>query len=79
MLPSMSNKGDCWDNAPMESFFKTLKTEIGDIRNRPEEELTVQLVDYIENYYNPIRLHSSIGYQSPIEYERLKWSDTGVH
>jgi putative transposase len=67
---SMSRKGDCWDNAPMESFFKSLKTEIGNTSNQSRPSVVRQLVDYIEGYYNPKRLHSSIGYHSPIEFER---------
>lgn len=70
MKPSMSAKGDCWDNAPMESFFKSLKTEIGETRHLNETEVAAKLIDYIENYYNKERMHSSIGYLSPTEFER---------
>ena len=68
--PSMSRKGDCWDNAPTESFFATLKKEL--IRN--EIYLTRgtamnEIFRYIEGYYNNSRLHSTLGYLSPAEFE----------
>ncbi len=68
---SMSRKGDCWDNAVTESFFATLKTEL--IQRQPwaTRRLTKDAVaDYIEGFYNPYRLHSSLGYVSPNEFER---------
>lgn len=68
--PSMSAKGDCWDNAPMESFFKSLKTEIGPTHGLQSAELTATLIEYIENYYNHERLHSAIGYMSPLSFEQ---------
>ena len=67
---SMSRKGNCWDNAVVESFFKTLKTECvynNNYKTKPEARLSV--IDYIEMFYNSNRLHSSIGYQSPNGYE----------
>ena len=68
---SMSRKANCWDNAPMESFFASLKKELchrADYRNR--EEARRDIFEYIEVFYNRIRRHSSLGYVSPDEYER---------
>ncbi len=71
MRSSMSRKGDCWDNAPMESFFATLKKElIHQRRFRTREEARREIFEYIEVFYNRERLHSSLGYVSPAEYER---------
>lgn len=67
---SMSRSGNCYDNATMESFFATLKTEVFDrttALSRRHAELMI--FDYIETFYNSRRLHSSLGYQSPDEYE----------
>jgi len=67
---SMSRSGNCYDNASAESFFATLKTEALDhtiTYSRREAELMV--FDYIETFYNPRRLHSSLGYRSPLEHE----------
>ena len=71
LLASMSRKGNCYDNATMESFWSSLKTELHDERldrlSKPEVQ---QLVfEYIEAYYNRRRLHSSLGYRSPVEFE----------
>ena len=68
--PSMSRKGDCWDNAPTESFFATLKKEL--IRKQiylTRGEAMNEIFRYIEGYYNTIRLHSTLGYSSPAEFE----------
>lgn len=70
LVASMSRAGDCWDNAMVESFFKTLKVELGR-RFRTRQQAYRQLFDYIERFYNTRRLHSSLGYRSPAEYERL--------
>lgn len=71
MLMSMSRKGNCWDNAPMESFFGTLKKElIHHKQYRTRDEARRDIFDYIEVFYNRQRLHSSLGYLSPAEYER---------
>jgi len=67
-VASMSRKGDCWDNAVCESFFATLKTELG-ARFDDEEHARTQISEYIEDFYNYRRLHSSLGYASPAEYE----------
>lgn len=67
---SMSGKGNCYDNAAMESFFATLKTEL--ISDKPwqtHEEARYRLYEYIELFYNRQRIHSSLGYISPVAYE----------
>ena len=67
---SMSRKADCYDNAPMESFFHTLKTEL--IHHRQyatRDEATRDIFAYVEGFYNQRRRHSSIGYISPVEME----------
>jgi transposase InsO family protein len=68
---SMSRQADCWDNAPMESFFASLKKELvhgADFATR--EEARAAVVEYIEVFYNNQRRHSSLGYVSPAEYEQ---------
>jgi transposase InsO family protein len=67
---SMSRKGDCWDNAPMESFFATLKTELifGECF-ATREEARLKIFEYIEMFYNRERRHSSLGYKSPVDFE----------
>jgi putative transposase len=67
---SMSRKGDPWDNAMMESFFGTLKREWIDETYSTEEQARLEVFKYIEMFYNPVRRHSSLGYISPVEYER---------
>ena len=72
ILGSMSRKGNCWDNAVMESFYRTLKVEL--IYQRKYEtriETQRDIFEYIEIFYNRERLHSSIGYNSPEEYEKM--------
>jgi putative transposase len=72
MQMSMSRKGDCWDNAPMESFFGTLKKELVHHRKyRTRDEARRDIFEYIEIFYNRERLHSSLGYLSPADYENL--------
>ncbi len=67
---SMSRKADCYDNAPMESFFHTLKTElVHHCQYATREEAKRDIFAYIEGYYNRTRRHSAIGYISPIEME----------
>ena len=71
MLQSMSRKGECWDNACAETFFKTLKTElIGQRIYRTREEAKASIFEYIEVFYNRVRLHSYLGYTTPAEYEQ---------
>jgi transposase InsO family protein len=65
---SMSRKGNCWDNAVVESFFATLKVELGE-RFASRDVATAALFDYIEIFYNRKRMHSSIGFISPAEAE----------
>jgi len=68
---SMSRKGDPWDNAPMESFFATLKTElIYDERFATQEDAKAKIFEYIEVFYNRERRHSSLGLRSPVDFER---------
>jgi putative transposase len=70
---SMSRRGNCWDNAAMESFFSTLKTErLSRKYYRTRDELRADVFDYIERFYNPKRRHSTIGYLSPVQFENLK-------
>jgi putative transposase len=67
---SMSRSGNCWDNAAMESFFSSLKTER--IRRkvyRSRDQARADVFDYIERFYNPTRRHSTLGYLSPIDFE----------
>ena len=71
MVCSMSRKGDCWDNAVVESFFRSLKTErTDDVVYRTRDEARGDVFDYIEMFYNSNRLHSYLGYKSPNEFER---------
>jgi putative transposase len=68
---SRSRRGDCWDNAPMESFFASLKKElVHDADFATRAEARAALVEYIEVFYNSQRRHSSLGYVSPAEYEQ---------
>jgi transposase InsO family protein len=68
---SMSRKADCYDNAPMESFFHTLKTELVHHRKyATRAQAQRDIFAYIEGFYNRTRLHSAIGYVSPVEMER---------
>jgi putative transposase len=68
--PSMPRKGNCWDNAAMESFFGTLKDEcVGETFYSSHDEAKSELFTYIEAYYNRVRRHSTLGYVSPIQYE----------
>ena len=70
LTPSMSRKGNCWDNAPMERFFGSLKRERTDLRIfATREEARACVVDYIEMFYNSRRRHSYLGYVSPAEFE----------
>ena len=68
----MSGKGNCWDNAVMESFYHTLKVELI-YQSKYETRIEAQrdIFAYIEIFYNRERLHSSIGYNSPEEYEKM--------
>jgi putative transposase len=70
IIPSMGRVGDPWDNALMESAIGTIKTEL--VRRhifQTRDQARLAIFDYIEAFYNPIRAHSALGYQSPDEYE----------
>ena len=68
---SMSRSGNCWDNAAMESFFSSLKTErTARTTYRTRDQAKADVFDYIERFYNPRRRHSTLGYLSPMEFER---------
>ena len=70
MTQSMSRKANCWDNAPMESFFKSLKVErIYQLRYTSRAQARLDVVNWIEGFYNLERLHSTIDYQSPVDLE----------
>lgn len=72
MLCSMSRKGNCWDNAVAESFFSTLKSERVHHRlYRSRTEAKRDIFQYIEVFYNRVRLHSTLGYLSPVQFESL--------
>ena len=71
MVQSMSRRGNCCDNAPMESFFKTRKVErVNRVRYGPRAQARLDSVDWIEGFYNRRRLHSPIGYRSPVTFEQ---------
>jgi len=70
LIPSMSRKGNCWDNACVESFFGTLKREL--VYHRyyaTRDEAKQDIFEYIEVFYNRKRRHSTLGYDSPAEFE----------
>jgi putative transposase len=72
---SMSRRADCWDNAPMESFFASLKKElVHDADFATRAQARAEIVEYIEMFYNNQRRHSSLGYVSPAEYEQSEHS-----
>ena len=74
---SMSRRGDCWDNAVVESFFGTLKTELlYELPLQTRGATQSAVADYIETFYNVRRRHSSLDYQSPVEFE-LKNGEPG--
>jgi putative transposase len=71
IVPSMGSVGDAYDNSMIESFFATLETELFDrVRFKTRRGARVEIFDFIENFYNRHRLHSSLGYVSPEEFER---------
>jgi len=72
LVVSMSRAGNCYDNAPVESFFGTLKCELTHHRHyRTRAEARQDIFEYIEVFYNRKRRHSSLGYLSPVEYEQV--------
>jgi putative transposase len=69
MICFMSRKGSCWDNAPSESFFNSLKNgRVHGTRYRTRIEVQADLFDYIEPFYNRRRRHSTPGYASPVKF-----------
>ena len=72
MICSMSRKGNCWDNAPIERFFSSLKREwTGDRLYRSRQEAMADVREYVAVYYNSKRLHSTLGYKTPMNYEKI--------
>lgn len=70
LLASMSRKANCYDNAHMESFWSSMKYEVVYHRKfATRGEARCAIFDYIESFYNRTRLHSSLGYQSPVQFE----------
>lgn len=75
IIQSMSRKGNCWDNAVAESFFHSLKTEVvHHIKFKTREEARRTIFEYIEVFYNPLRIHSTNNYLSPDEFELARFS-----
>jgi putative transposase len=75
MIASMSRKGDCWDNAVVERFFRSLKTELTDnVLYSTRDDARRDIIEYIEMFYNSDRLHSYLGYLSPAEFEEQFWN-----
>jgi putative transposase len=74
MEPSMSRKANCYDNALVESFFATLKTEcLANQRPLTHQQARLIIFDYIETFYNPKRLHSALGFKSPVDFEKQSY------
>ena len=79
MTPSMSRKGNCWDNAPVERFFSSLKREwTGDQLYRTRSEAIADVREYVAVYYNSKRLHSTLGHQTPLNYENVLNKVSGI-
>ena len=77
-IQSMSRKGNCWDNAPMESFWSSLKAEMEQSVPETRADARRRIFEFIEAFYNPSRLHSSLGYLSPVQFERQAAAATAV-
>ena len=76
---SMSRRGNCWDNSPMESFFATLKRELYLNTKWNRQQVKTAVFEFIEGYYNRDRYHSTLGYLSPVEYEaQIKGGQTQI-
>ena len=70
MIPSMSGKGNCYDNAMVETVFKTIKSELVRRTSFPTRRQAEKAIGrYIDGFYNPTRRHSALGYISPIKFE----------
>ena len=77
IVRSMSRRGDCWDNAVAESFFATLKVElVHDAAWATRAVATDEIFEYMERFYNGWRRHSSLGYLSPLAFERRRVLET---
>ena len=77
LMGSMGTIGDCYDNAPMESFWGSMQIELLNRKKwRTKIELSIAIADYIEHFYNPARRHSSLGYLTPDEFEDLHSTKT---
>ena len=71
MICSMSRKGNCWDNSPVERFFGSLKREwTGSQLYQNRQQVIADVREYVAMYYNAKRLHSTLGYTTPIEFEK---------
>lgn len=71
VIQSMSRKGNCWDNAVAESFFKTLKSElINQVSLKTVAAIKIEVFEFLEIWYNRKRIHASLGYLTPMEYEQ---------
>ena len=80
IVPSMNRPRNCQDNAHMESFFHSLKAELVHQHTfTSDAQLNAQLAGYIDRFYNTKRIHSSLGYHSPVEFERLAHAQRSVH
>ncbi len=79
MIGSMSRKGNCWDNAPVERFFSSLKREwTGDRWYRTRQQAIADVREYVAVYYNSKRLHSTLGYTTPMNYEKRLNKVSGI-
>ncbi len=77
MQQSMSRKGNCWDNAPTERFFRSLKHEqLNHEQFRTKHAAKLSVIDYLA-FYNGVRTHSTLNYQAPLEFEQDFYSNTG--
>ena len=79
IIPSMSRKGNCWDNSPIERFFSSLKREwTGDQLYRTRQAATTEVREYVAVYYNAKRLHSTLGYRTRMDYEKTLNNVSGI-
>ena len=79
MIGSMSRKGNCWDNAPVERFFSSLKREwTGDCLYQTRQQAIADVREYVAVYYNAKRLHSTLGYTTPLDYEKRLNNVSGI-
>jgi putative transposase len=77
---SMSGKGNCYDNAMVETFFKTLKSElVWRTVFQTRAEATEALARYSDGFYNPRRRHSALGFESPVQFEKRSANQTALH